>query len=234
MTGDVFRRVDAAGVATLRLARPESRNALNTDLLRRLSDELDAVADDPGIRGVVLCGEGGVFCAGADLREFQSTGDRQGPLRRVRLVSQVVGRLRNLERPTVCAVSGAAYGAGWGLALACDLTYAAADATFSLPELPRGLRLPPSILHRLAEVAGPVRAAEIAYTGDVYTADQGLDWGWVARVLPDAAAAEKRARDVAQTLAAAPGTSVVHAKQVLRPRTGGLLNPPPEHAWPPG
>ncbi|CNE19108.1 enoyl-CoA hydratase paaG [Mycobacterium tuberculosis] len=231
MTGAVLRRADAAGVATLRLARPESRNALNTDLLRRLSDELDAVADDPGVRALILCGKGAVFCAGADLKEFRGAAGQRGALRRIRLVSQVVGRLRNLEQPTVCAVSGAACGAGWGLALACDLTYAAADATFSLPELPAGLRLPPAILHRLAEVVGPVRAAEIAYSGDAYTADQALAWGWVGRVLPDSASAERRAREVAGALARAPGTPTVHAKQVLRPRAGGLLTPPPEYTW---
>ena len=102
-------------------------------------------------------------------------------------------------------------------------------------EHPEGIGCPHISLvdrHRRIGLTGIiVRAAEIAYSGDVYSADQALAWGWAARVLPDSAAAEERAREVAEALAGAPGTSIAHAKQVLRPRSGGLLNPPTEYAW---
>jgi enoyl-CoA hydratase/carnithine racemase len=178
---ETLLRTDDGGVTTLALNRPDRRNALTTDLLRTLLDQLDAVQDSPSVRVVVLAGSGGVFCAGADLNELAGSTDPHAAQRRIRLVTTVIDRLRNLEQPTIAAVSGAAYGAGWGLSLACDLTYATADAAFCLPEVRKGLRLPTAITSRLVEVVGPVRAAEIALTGATFSAAQGVDAGWVAR-----------------------------------------------------
>lgn len=228
---DLLLRTDDAGVATLSLNRPDRRNALTTDLLRALLDELDAIQDSPHVRAVVLTGAGGTFCAGADLHEFAGATDPNGGQRRIRLVTTVIARLRNLEQPTIAAVAGAAFGAGWGLALACDLTYASADAAFCLPEVRKGLRLPSAITARLVEVVGPVRAAEIALTGDTYTADDGVAAGWVARTLPDPAATAERAAALARALASQPRAGVAQVTQVLRRSSSGELTPPPEYGW---
>jgi enoyl-CoA hydratase/carnithine racemase len=228
---DVLLREDTEGVATLVLNRPDRRNALTTDLLRALSDELGAIQDSRHVRAVVLTGAGTAFCAGADLQEFAGATDVHGPQRRIRLVTEVIAQLRNLEQPTVAAVSGAAYGAGWGLALACDLTYASSDASFCLPEVAKGLRLPTAITARLVQVVGPVRAAEIALVGDRYTAADGVLAGWVARELDNADALAEHTKDVTRAMASRPRRAVEQVEQVLRRGSHDELTPPPEYGW---
>ena len=219
------------GVATLTLSRPARRNALSTELLVQLRSRLDRAGDSPEVRAVILAGAGDAFCAGADLKEFAPGAAPDGSLRRIRLVTQVIAQLRNLEQPTLAVVHGAAYGAGWGLALACDLTIAADDARFSLPEVRAGLRLPSAIAGRLAEVVGPVRAARIAIGGEVYDAAQGETAGWVAWRRPDAAQAGQFAGDLARELAARPRAAATSIKRVLRPGWQVGPVPPPEYAW---
>jgi 2-(1,2-epoxy-1,2-dihydrophenyl)acetyl-CoA isomerase len=227
----VLNRRDERGVATLTLSRPALKNALSTELLVQLQSQLDRVRDSPEVRTVILAGAGDTFCAGADLREFPPDAGPDRSLRRIRLVTQVIAQLRNLEQPTLAVVQGPAYGAGWGLALACDLTIAADDARFSLPEVRKGLRLPSVIVARLVEVVGPVPAARIALGGEAYDAAQGAAAGWVAWRQPDAAQAGQFARDLARELAARPRTAVASVKRVLRPGSRAGLVPPPEYAW---
>lgn len=227
----VLLRDDADGVATLRLNRPDRRNALTTDLLRALAGELAAIQDSPHVRAVVLTGGGATFCAGADLHEFADSSDAHGPQRRIRLVTEVIARLRNLEQPTLAAVSGAAFGAGWGLSLACNLTYASADASFCLPEVAKGLRLPSAITARLIDVVGPVRAAEITLLGGRYTAGDCVRAGSVVRELPDATALAEHTAEIARTLASRPMHATRGVVQVLRRGSQDELTPPPEYGW---
>jgi enoyl-CoA hydratase/carnithine racemase len=208
ITADVTRTA-ADGVVELRLDRPGSRNALTTAMLRDLRDHLRDVQDDPDARVVLLTGGGPAFCAGVDLQEIPADAPADARQARIRLVAEVIARLLELERPTIAAVHGAAVGAGWGLALACDVCIAAADATFGLPEVAKGFRIPQLLMLRLAQLAGPVRAADIAYSGARLTAADALSAGCVARVLSDedslrrqAAAALARAADPVP----APGT----------------------------
>jgi enoyl-CoA hydratase/carnithine racemase len=230
MTGSVDRR-DADGVTELRLNRPEQRNALSTQLLRELRDHLASVQDDPDARTVVLVGAGDVFSAGADVKEFPPDAPARLGLARIRLVAEVLRRLRELEQPTVAAVNGPAVGAGWGLALACDLCFAARSATFSLPEVTKGFRLPAPLMTRLVQVVGPVRAAEIVFGGAAYTADQALHGGWVTRVLGTGDDVVAEARRFATELASRRRVAVTAAKRALREATPIGPLPPIELVW---
>ena len=156
MTETVLR-TDRDGVAELRLHRPEVRNALSTGLLVELRDQLRSVHDDPAVRVVLVSGSGEVFCAGADVREFGPNPPAEASLARIGLVVEVLRRLRELPQPTLAAVHGPAVGAGWGLALACDLCFATTSARFALPEVAKGYRLPAPLVTRLAQVVGPAR-----------------------------------------------------------------------------
>jgi enoyl-CoA hydratase/carnithine racemase len=219
------------GVTTLTLDRPDSRNALTTELLSELRTALMTVGDDPETRVVVLAGAGSAFCAGADLKEFPPGTPPRLTLARIRLVTSVIALVRALEQPTIAAVNGPASGAGWGLALACDLCFASAEATFSLPEVRKGLRLPTAIVNRLVEVVGPTRAAEIAFGGDTYSAEQAVAAGWVSESVPDAPALAKHTTDFARELAARPRSAVSTVKQILRHSRLPELTPPPEYSW---
>lgn len=226
-----LHRADQDGTRTLRLHRPESRNALSTSLLLELRDELRAVQDDPAVRVVVLVGEGEVFCGGADVKEFAPDAPARASLARVRLVTQVLRQLRELEQPTLAAVNGPAVGAGWGLALACDLCFCAADATFALPEVTKGLRLPAVLVNRLTEVVGPVRAADIVLGGGTYSSQDGLAAGWVTRVLATPSDLVEAAAQFSTSLASRPRRAVTAAKYPFRRVTPSQPTPPLEYAW---
>lgn len=216
------------GITELRLNRPDRRNALTTELLRELRGQLILIGDDPGVRVVILSGAGDAFCAGADLTEIPPDAPARLGLARLRLVADVLRRLRELEQPTLAAVNGPAVGAGWGLALACDLCFAVTNASFRLPEVARGFRLPEPLARRLVEVAGPIRAAEIMLGGQPYPATHALAAGWITRVLPGEPKLKEEAWRFAAALAQAPRRAIATAKQALRPDDS---TPPARLAW---
>jgi enoyl-CoA hydratase/carnithine racemase len=209
----VVARIDEGGVAELRLERPQRRNALTTELLAELRDHLAAVAGDPSCGAVLLTGAGAGFCAGADVDEFAPGAPADGPLKRIRLVAEVLRRIGALEQPTVAAVHGAAVGAGWGLALACDVCLAAQDASFSLPELAKGYRIPEPLMARLVAVAGPVRAADLAFSGRVIDAGEAAAAGCVARVAADHDEVVAAARDLCRALATHPPHDLIWTEE---------------------
>jgi enoyl-CoA hydratase len=220
------------GVVWLELSRPQSRNALTTALLLSLREQLTLIGDDPNARVLVFSGAGTAFCAGADITEFAPGSPPRLSLTRVRLVSEVLARIRALEQPTIAAVAGPAIGAGWGLSLACDLCFCAADAVFCLPEITKGFRLPGVIVHRLISIVGPVRAAEITLGGEKFDAQQALAWGWATRVFDDAGTLRERSWELAYHLATRPRRSLAAATGPLRHDTSPELTPPSDYGWP--
>jgi len=248
---ELVLRVDRDGVAELRLNRPDHRNALSTALLTELRDHLAAVQADPSVRVVLLTGAGPAFSAGADLREFAPGTPPAATLPRFRLVVENLRRIGELEQPTLAAVHGPAVGAGWGLALACDLCFAAEPATFALPEVAKGLRLPALLVTRLVQIVGPIRAADIIFggaahsgaapigaahagaapIGAVHSSAAALAAGWVSRVLPTADDLAAEARAVTAALATRPLRALTAAKHPLRQLAPHAPFPPTELAW---
>jgi enoyl-CoA hydratase/carnithine racemase len=181
------------GFVELEFDRPHRRNAFDMPLLEALRDQLTSVSGP-----LLLTGEGAVFCAGADLDEAASD-------ERFELVGQLLRALRAHPSPTLAAVHGAAIGGGWGFALACDLCFASRSASFCLPELAKGFRLPQPLLERLSEVVGPMRAAELAYAGTRWDADAALAAGAVTRIYEDRDALLTGARELCADLATVKG-----------------------------
>ena len=117
-----------AGVAWIRLNRPEKRNAVNGQLRSALAAAVRQVERDPQARVVVVTGSGSAFCAGADVREFQG---RQGAVEEIRTeYERILTGLRTMPKPTIAAVNGVAAGIGVSVALCCDLRYAVPMAYF--------------------------------------------------------------------------------------------------------
>jgi 2-(1,2-epoxy-1,2-dihydrophenyl)acetyl-CoA isomerase len=228
---ELVLRVDRDGVAELRLNRPDHRNALSTALLTELRDHLAAVQADPSVRVVLLTGAGPAFSAGADLREFAPGTPPAATLPRLRLVVENLRRIGELEQPTLAAVHGPAVGAGWGLALACDLCFAAEPATFALPEVAKGLRLPALLVTRLVQIVGPVRAADVIFGGAAHSSGAALSMGWISRVLPTAEDLAVEARALAAVLATRPLRALTAAKHPLRQLAPHAPFPPTELAW---
>jgi enoyl-CoA hydratase/carnithine racemase len=221
------------GVAELRLDRPDRHNAVDTELLRCLRDELAALAEDRQVKVVVLSGAGPSFCAGADLAEFaDGPVDPADMLARVRLVIACVRGLLAFEPVTIAAVHGSAIGAGWGLALGCDVCWAAEGATFALPEVAKGYRIPRALVTRLAQVVGPVRAAELVLSGTRLDVDAAVAMGAVTRRFPDDTALRREALAFAAQLAAHPRRVLAGAVDPLRALAAPGASPEFEYQWP--
>ena len=207
-----IRQEVADGVATLTLNRPESLNALNSQMRRELLAALKAIGRDDAVRAVILTGEGRGFCSGADLRG----GDDERNFRTVleREYNPLIRALRELPKPVIAAVNGVAAGAGVSLALACDLVYAAEEASFIQAFVRIGLVPDSGSTRALVRTLGRYRTAQLIFTGEPLSAAEAHAAGMVNVMLPGAEIMEA-ARDAAARLAQAPTTAIAYAKRQI-------------------
>lgn len=206
---DVLLTRDDGGVRTLTLNRPERRNAIDRALWDALGDSLSAITDDPSVRAVVITGAGGAFCAGADL-----SGGVPGehPLRGMRRVNDVALLLHELPIPTVAAVDGVAVGAGWNLALGCDLVVATPRARFSQIFARRGLSLDFGGSWLLPRIVGLQQAKRIALLAEMLDAEQARALGLVTEIVDDL---NGHVAALAARLAAGPPVALAQTKALL-------------------
>jgi len=160
---------DADGVRTLTLNRPRRKNAIDEELWHALRDALTEAGNDRAVRAVVLTGAGDAFCSGADI-----SGGLSGthPLYRMRTLSEVTLLLHELPIPTVAKVTGVAVGAGWNLALGCDLVVATPEARFSQIFARRGLSLDCGGSWLLPKLVGLQQAKRLALLAETIDADE--------------------------------------------------------------
>ncbi|HEY6761209.1 MAG TPA: enoyl-CoA hydratase-related protein [Baekduia sp.] len=209
MSGPELHVARDGHVVTLTLDRPARRNALSTALTAELVGALVDLDEDDDVWAIVLTGEGdAAFCAGTDLKELDERARRtgRGPQQPMR------GPDRNLfetlvetRKPTIAVVNGPAMGAGFELALACDLRIAADHATMALPEVKRGMgaNFGSIMLPRLLPRAV---ALELLYTGAPLSPQDALRWGLVNDVVSSARLRARAAELVASIVANAPLT----------------------------
>ena len=187
-----LRHEVADGVATLTLNRPESLNALNSQLRRELLAALKGIARDDAVRAVILTGEGRGFCSGADLRGGSGERDFRAVLERE--YNPLIRAIRELPKPVIAAVNGVAAGAGVSLALACDLVYAAEEATFIQAFIRIGLVPDSGSTRTLVRTLGRHRAAQLIFSGEPLTAAEAHAAGLVNVMLPGAEMMDAAAR----------------------------------------
>lgn len=206
-----FERHDD-GVAVLTLSRPRQLNALTEALLMdALPETLSLVESEDSIRVLVVTGEGGAFCAGADL---DCPGFRQATVgeseRYVRRAHRVPVAIRRMPKPSIAAINGPAVGAGLGLALACDIRYASATARFGAPFVHLGLVPDYGVSYFLPRVIGRDRALEMLLTGRLVDGEEALEIGLVTRLADDPL---QFAMNTAQEIAAKPPLAVTNTRQ---------------------
>ena len=204
------------GVANIALNRPEKLNAFDGTLHDDLYAALGEAAEDEEIRCIMIRGEGRGFSAGADLaqviREADGDPDLGEYLRGT--YSRLVKRMVATEKPIVAALHGPVYGAGVGLALACDLRVAAENTTFSVAFIKIGLMPDAGVTFLLPRFVGIGRAMEMSMLGDAVDAEEAYAIGLVNKVVPDASLSEE-ARNLAERLAAMPTGALGRIKHAL-------------------
>ena len=175
------------GVVVVTFRQPDRRNAMSEPMTAAWPRLMAALRADRDVRAVVVTGEGRAFSAGGDVGWIGSEPDATVAALRTRMLAFYRGWLsvRELEVPTIAAVNGPAVGAGAALALACDLRYAAASATFSVPFARLGLHPGMATTWLLPEVAGLAVARDLLLTGRVLDAEGMRTAGIVSAVLPD-------------------------------------------------
>jgi 2-(1,2-epoxy-1,2-dihydrophenyl)acetyl-CoA isomerase len=174
-------------VQTITLNQPARFNALSNAMLQGLGEALRTAERDAGVRAVVLTGAGKAFCSGADITEFNVSGDNPmdaGEHLRRRL-NPLVARMRALEKPLLGAVNGVAAGAGLSLAMACDLRYAAESARFVVAFVKIGLVPDAGLMYFLPRLIGPAKTLELAWSGDPIGASEAYALGMLNKVLAD-------------------------------------------------
>jgi enoyl-CoA hydratase/carnithine racemase len=176
------------GVATLTLNRPERLNALGDTLRDDLQDAVTRASDDPDVRVMIVTGAGKGFCSGGDVKAMSERKDSGSGRPLMEKVApgrdRTVLALRDAPKPVIAAVNGAAAGAGFNLALCCDIRLASTAAKFSQAFVKRGLHPDWGGTYFLPRVVGTAKACELIFTGAIIDAEEALKLGIVSAVHP--------------------------------------------------
>ncbi len=204
------------GIARITLARPESGNAINLAMRAELRTAIRIVAEDPGLRAVVIDGEGRNFCTGGDISAMKHAAPGDGAEGRERLRSYIdlVEQLILLEKPVIAAVHGHAAGAGCGLALAADVVIASSDATFTLSFARVGLVPDFGTFYTLPRLVGMQKARQLIYSARPVAGPEALKIGMIFDLVEKDHLADT-ATDLAAALSSGSPAAFGLAKQAL-------------------
>jgi 2-(1,2-epoxy-1,2-dihydrophenyl)acetyl-CoA isomerase len=206
-----------SGIATVTLNRPEKLNSFVGHMRRDLAEALEQAGGDPEVRAVVVTGAGRAFCAGADVQYMDELMRRDDVDEFARLLGagrRVVTAIRQMTKPVLASINGAAYGAGFNLALACDMRLAAESATFSQSFVKVGLHPDWGGSYFLPRALPSNLACEMFFLGEAIDARRALELNLVNRVVADAGLATET-RALAERLRDAPQQSLAAAKHAV-------------------
>jgi len=218
--GPVLLDIDD-GIARIRLNRPEASNAVDVPLLKALHGAALRCHAEPGVRVVILSGEGRNFCAGGDVKTFASKGEELPDYLReaTAWLQLATSALIQLKAPVIARIQGfAAGGAGFGFACATDLVVAAESARFFSGAVRVGMAPDAGTSVTLSRIVGLRRAMDILLTNPTLTAPQAYDLGIVSRLVPDDQL-DKAVDELAAELAAQPPLALAATKRLV---WGGL------------
>ncbi|MBW8887603.1 MAG: enoyl-CoA hydratase/isomerase family protein [Fibrobacteres bacterium] len=204
-------------VLDLRLFRPQVRNAFNPDLIRELSQAVQAAAMDPSLRLITLRGEGGTFCSGGDLNWMKAS-LAFSPEENLADAENLYALFEALDRcplPVIAVVEGHALGGGVGLVSVCDYALALRGTQFSLSEVRVGL-VPACIGPFVLRKIGPSHARALFLSSERFDADRALAIGLIHEVASDAVALEKALARITESLLSASPNAIAVAKEFLR------------------
>ena len=200
------------GLLTLRLNRPDKKNALTRAMYSHLAEALKQADTDPEINAVLITGSADCFTAGNDIADFiqQPPGNLDSP------VFHFMLNLLECRKPVIAAVAGAAVGIGTTLLLHCDLVYVACDARLRMPFVNLGLcpEFGSSLL--LPRLLGHAKAAQLLLLGEGFSGEQAAEWGIATEALGSGEAALAKAREMALRFEFLPPEAVRISKQLMK------------------
>ena len=213
-------------VATVRLDRPETKNAFDAGLAKMLRETFEALSSDASVRVVVLRGTGETFCAGGDLQWMKRSGllPKDENFQDARGFAAAFAAVDRCPKPVVARIAGVALGGGAGLVAACDVGIAAASAIFGFPEVKLGI-VPAAISPYVIQKIGWSEARRLFLTGERFDAETALRVHLVHRVVPDAGLDAAVEETVKQLLTSGP-EALGRVKRLLK----GLNSLAPEGA----
>jgi 2-(1,2-epoxy-1,2-dihydrophenyl)acetyl-CoA isomerase len=215
----ILKCKDEIGIITLN--RPKQLNAINVQMMNDLLTAYEIIKNDNQIKVMIITGAGDHgFCSGADLLDSTRDGIDSDSIIRAAKCSDLdpVGthtlRIREMDKPTIAAVNGIAVGAGFSIALACDIRLASEKAEFGAVFIGRSLMCNEGATYYLPEIVGPSKALELMYSGEAIDAWEAQRIGLVNRVVsPDDLM--KEAKGLAKRIAAAPSLVLAFTKRAI-------------------
>ena len=216
--------MDARGVATLTLDRPDKHNAMSAQMLEDLTVAAQELGADDAVRVVVLTGAGKSFCAGGDLGWMRDQMGMDATTRsaEARKLATMLNALDTLPKPLVGALQGNAFGGGVGLACVCDVVVAVSEAKLGLTETRLGL-IPATIGPYVIARMGEGRARQVFMSARIFDAQEAVALGIVSKAVPAAAMHAAVEAEIRPYLDAAP-QAVAAAKKLVRD-LGGSVTP---------
>jgi enoyl-CoA hydratase len=201
-------------ISWLKINRPDSLNALNSEVVESLEYALRDLEQDAAVNVVVITGAGEkAFVAGGDIKEMEA----MAPLAArafARKGQQLIEYIEKMHKPVIAAVNGYALGGGLELALACDFIYASEKAKLGLPEVTLGVIPGFGGTQNLARLIGPNKAKELIFSGKILSAQQAKEWGIVNEVFP-AEELQAKVMQIAQLIARNGMIAVASAKDAV-------------------
>lgn len=204
-------------IATIVLNRPQTLNAINPTMSKELKAVVQDLARDDKTRVVVITGAGRGFCSGGDLKVQSSAVKAIDPLTRtknIRPMNEFILGLRNLSKPVIASINGAAVGAGFNLALACDIRIASTEAKFGMVFLKTGLHTDTGPTYFLPRLVGTAKACELIFTGDIINAEEAKQIGLVNSVV-EPNSLESTVNELAMKIAKGPPIPIGKVKDLI-------------------
>jgi len=229
-TPDLLARLDG-GVLTLTLNRPDARNAMSDAMNQALGQQLAWAELEPSVKCIVLTGAGKGFCAGGDVKGMAERNDGAGraltldeAIHRQRVNQRATaGKLFKMPKPTLAALPGAAAGAGFALALACDLRIMASTAFMTTAFAKVGFSGDYGGTYFLTQLVGSAKARELYFLSERVTAEEALRLG-LANWVCEPEDLQAKAQEIAHRLASGPTVAYRYMKENLNRAMAGEVD----------
>ncbi len=223
MSYEFFAIEKQGRTATLWLNHPERRNAMGPAFWRELPQAMEELRADDDVRAIVIAAKGRDFTVGLDLKSMTGvfdggSGEKRSPLAlldEIEHLQRSISSVAECRKPTIAAIHGLCLGGGIDLTTACDIRYAAKGSVFSIRETRIAIVADVGTLQRLPAIIGKGHVAELAFTGEDFSAERAAEIHFVNKLYPDADTTLAAARDLAERIAANSPLAVQGTKTVL-------------------